>query len=201
MPAALYEPGEKAMTTRRLLLGASLATPATWLLTAGPGVAQLAPTPSCGDEPTPRQTEGPYFRPSSPERTNLRDAGVAGEPFMLSGLVLTTGCVPLAGAVVDIWHCDGEGDYDNRGFRCRGHQLTDADGRWRFETVRPGLYPGRTRHFHLKAQAAGSRLLATQLYFPGEPGNARDGIWRHELELVIGEGGTAGRFDLVLAPA
>lgn len=190
------------MTTRRRLLGATLAAPATWLLAADAGAAQLAPTPSCGDdEPTPRQTEGPYFKPSSPERANLRDAGVPGEPFVVGGLVLTTGCVPLAGAIVDLWHCDGEGEYDNRGFRCRGHQLTDASGRWRFETVRPGLYTGRTRHFHLKVHAAGSRLLTTQLYFPDEPANARDGIWRRELEMVIEDGGTTGRFDLVLAPA
>lgn len=190
------------MTTRRLLLGATLAAPAGWLLAAETDAAELAPTPSCGDdEPTPRQTEGPYFKPSSPERADLRDPGVPGEPFVVDGLVLTTSCLPVAGAIVDLWHCDGEGAYDNRGFRCRGHQLTDAQGRWRFETVQPGLYTGRTRHFHLKAYAAGSRMLTTQLYFPGEPGNARDGIWRRELEMVIDPAGTAGRFDLVLASA
>lgn len=190
------------MTTRRLLLGATLAAPTTWLLAGDPAAGQLAPTPACGDdEPTLRQTEGPYFRPSSPERANLRDAGVPGEPFVLTGLVLTTGCVPVAGAIVDLWHCDGDGAYDNRGFRCRGHQLTDAEGRWRFETVRPGLYTGRTRHFHLKAHAQGSRPLTTQLYFPGEPANARDRIWRQELEMALDTAGAAGRFDLVLAPA
>ena len=191
------------MTTRRLLLSATLAAPATWLMAGGPAGGQLAATPSCGDddEPTPRQTEGPYFRPSSPERANLRDPAVPGQPFVVSGLVLTTACVPVAGAIVDLWHCDGEGHYDNRGFLCRGHQLTDAEGRWQFETVRPGVYPGRTRHFHLKAYAPGGRPLTTQLYFPGEPGNARDGIWRPELEMALDAAGMAGRFDLVLAPA
>jgi protocatechuate 3,4-dioxygenase beta subunit len=188
------------MTKRRVLLRATLAAPAAWLLAAEPGAAQLAPTPACGDaEPTLRQTEGPYFTPSSPERTNLREPDVPGEPFVLTGLVLSTGCVPLAGAIVDLWHCDGRGDYDNEGFRCRGHQLTDTAGRWRFETVRPGLYTGRTRHFHLKAHAPGKRLLTTQLYFPGEPANARDRIWRPELEMDLGADGASGRFDLVLA--
>lgn len=190
------------MTTRRLLLGATLAAPATWLLAADPARAQLAATPSCGDdEPTLRQTEGPYFTPSSPERTSLRDPGVPGEPFVVSGFVLTTGCVPVAGAVVDLWHCDGDGAYDNRGFRCRGHQLTDAEGRWQFETVRPGVYPGRTRHFHIKVHAQGSRSLTTQLYFPGEPANSRDRIWRQELEMTLDADGTAGWFALVLARA
>ena len=76
-------------------------------------------------------------------------------------------------------------EYDNNGYRLRGHQFTDADGRYAFETIVPGLYPGRTRHFHVKFQAANNPVLTTQLYFPGEPDNERDGIFRPELLLTI----------------
>ncbi len=68
------------------------------------------------------------------------------------------------------------------GFRYRGHLFTDAEGRFRLETIFPALYPGRARHIHVKVQAAGRRILTTQLYFPGD---ARDSLWRKELEVVM----------------
>jgi protocatechuate 3,4-dioxygenase beta subunit len=162
------------------------------------GQAGLSPTPACndGDEPTLEQTEGPYFTPSSPERTKLREAGMAGTSITLTGFVLTRSCRPIASALVDLWHADDAGQYDNVGFRLRGHQFTGADGRYEFETIMPGLYPGRTRHFHLKFQAPDQPVLTTQFYFPGEPGNERDGIFDPALLLQI-EGGVA-RFDTVL---
>src|SRR5690606_24451885 len=115
-----------------------------------------------------------YFTPRSPERRSLIEPGMAGTPIVLEGLVLSTDCRPIAGALFDIWHCDADGHYDNEGYRLRGHQFTDADGRYRMETIVPGLYPGRTRHFHVKVQPPGGRVLTTQLYFPDEPANARD---------------------------
>lgn len=74
----------------------------------------LAPTPACGDDDdvTPAQTDGPFFTPSSPERTSLLEAGVTGTPTTLAGFVLTTGCQPVAGALVDFWHADDAGVYD-----------------------------------------------------------------------------------------
>src|SRR5262249_5749605 len=83
----------------------------------------------------------------------------------------------------DVWHADEDGEYDNAGSRYRGHQFTDAEGRYRFETIVPALYSGRTRHYHVKIQPKGGRLVTTQLYFPGEPMNRRDGLYRPELEL------------------
>jgi protocatechuate 3,4-dioxygenase beta subunit len=165
------------------------------------GQTELAPTPACDDddEPTPAQTEGPFFTPSSPERSVLREAGMAGTPIALAGLVLTRSCRPVAGALVEIWHADDTGNYDNDGFRLRGHQFTAADGAYRFDTIVPGLYPGRTRHFHLKFQAPNQPVLTTQFYFPGEPANERDGIFRPELLLRIAEGPErVARFDTVL---
>jgi protocatechuate 3,4-dioxygenase beta subunit len=191
---------------RRLVLRTLLALP---LGAALAGVARrvhgqaLEPTPACsdGEEPTPRQTAGPYFTPGSPERASLLEAGIKGTPIVVGGLVLSTSCQPVPRALVDIWHADAEGRYDNTGYRLRGHQFTDAKGRYRFETVVPGLYPGRTRHYHVKVQGPGGPVLTTQLYFPGEPENKRDAIFRPELVMSVSdaEDGTAGRFDFVVA--
>jgi protocatechuate 3,4-dioxygenase beta subunit len=166
------------------------------------GGQTLSPTPECkdGDEPTIRQTEGPFYKPSSPQRANLREAGLRGRPVELSGLVLTRACRPVAGVLVDLWHADAEGDYDNEGFRCRGHVFADGQGRFRFLTIMPAVYPGRTRHYHVKVQAPERPVLTTQLYFPGEAGNRRDGLFRRELLMRTAsrEGGLAARFDFVL---
>ena len=162
----------------------------------------LAPTPSCrdGDEPTPRQTEGPFYTPQSPRRADLREPQMTGRACELSGLVLTRGCRPVEGALVDLWHADDRGEYDNKGFRLRGHVFTDAEGRYRFRTIMPGSYPGRTRHFHVKVQAPRRPILTTQFYFPGDPGNRRDGLFRPELLLRVSEAGDgiAARYDVVL---
>lgn len=189
--------------TRRTILGAG-AFAAGSLLGIGSGTAQapLAPTPACrdGDEPTLAQTEGPFFKPSSPERIELIEAGMAGQPIELIGFVLTRNCKPIAGALLDFWQADGKGEYDNSGFRLRGHQFTDADGRFRLKTVVPGVYPGRTRHIHVKVQPRGGRVLTTQLYFPGEAKNRSDGLFRKELlvRTAKNEGWLAGRFDFVI---
>ncbi|HEX2372665.1 MAG TPA: hypothetical protein VHO93_01670 [Actinomycetota bacterium] len=151
---------------------------------ADPG-ATLAPTPACddGDDPTPSQTEGPYFTPSSPERASLLEAGMPGGRLVVAGTVLGTDCRPVPRALLDFWQADDAGEYDNQGYRLRGHQFSDAEGAWRLETVVPGVYTGRTRHIHVKVQAPAGPVLTTQLYFPGEPANDRDGIFQPELLL------------------
>jgi protocatechuate 3,4-dioxygenase beta subunit len=190
-------------TRRRFLLSTGALAAGCELSRADAVLAQeVAPTPAChdGDEPTVRQTEGPFFKPKSPERSNLRESGAQGRSFELSGFVLTRRCRPLGGAVVDLWHADNEGEYDNAGFRYRGHVITGADGAFRFRTIVPALYPGRTRHYHFKVQAPRSRLLTTQLYFPNEPANRRDGLFRRELLMRVADNrdGRAGQFDFVL---
>jgi protocatechuate 3,4-dioxygenase beta subunit len=96
----------------------------------------------------------------------------------------------MAKALLDFWHCDENGDYDNKGFRYRGHLFTDDAGGFRLETIFPALYPGRARHIHVKVQAPGRGILTTQLYFPGD---ARDGLWRPELTVAM-ERRAGGRF-------
>jgi len=190
-------------TRRRFLLDTGMLA-AAWELSGADTVLtqELAPTPSChdGDEPTIRETEGPFFKPRSPERSDLLEANTKGTHIELSGFVLTRSCRPLRGAVIDLWHADENGEYDNIGFRYRGHVITSADGAFRFRTIVPALYPGRTRHFHVKVQAPASRLLTTQLYFPNEPANLRDGLFKRELlmRLVDAGDGLAGRFDFIL---
>jgi protocatechuate 3,4-dioxygenase beta subunit len=190
-------------TRRKFLLNTGIVA-AGWELSCADLVLaqELAPTPSCrdGDEPTIRQTEGPFFKPRSPERSDLRETGSKGDLLELSGFVLTRSCRPVGGAVVDLWHADENGEYDNVGFRYRGHVSTGPDGAFRFRTIVPALYPGRTRHYHVKVQAPGSRLLTTQLYFPNEPANLRDGLFQRELlmRLADADDGHTGRFDFVL---
>jgi protocatechuate 3,4-dioxygenase beta subunit len=190
-------------TRRRFLINTGILAAGLEFSSADAVLTQeLAPTPACrdGDEPTVRQTEGPFFKPRSPERSDLREPGAGGRPLELSGFVLTRRYRPLGGAVVDLWHADEKGEYDNSGFRYRGHVTTGPDGAFRFRTIVPKVYSGRTRHYHVKVQAPGSRLLTTQLYFPNEPANPRDGLFQRELLMrVAGTGdGLAGQFDFVL---
>ena len=191
--------------TRRRLLALGLALPPLAALAGSDLLAGelLAATPAIADEddPTPRQTEGPYFTPNSPLRRSIVPAGAAGIRLTLTGRVLTTAGRPLTRALVDFWQADACGAYDNSGFRFRGHQFTDALGRYSLTTVVPGLYPGRTKHIHVKVQKRGGSILTTQLYFPGVAGNRSDRIFRSELLVrnwrKVG-GRRAARFDFVL---
>lgn len=188
----------RIVTRRKAVAGLAAGAAALPLLaSAGPVSRKCTPN-------TPARTEGPYYTPSTPHRADLREPGTGGEPLVLQGLALTPDCRPVAGATVDLWHCDERGRYDNEGFRYRGHQLADAGGAYRFETIRPGLYPGRTPHFHVKVRGGATRLLTTQLFFPDRPyDNIGDPIYREELLLGLDrEDGTwLARFDFVLAPA
>jgi protocatechuate 3,4-dioxygenase beta subunit len=180
--------------------GATTTTTARAAATAAT-TTTLAATPACVDDDdiTPEQTEGPYFKPNSPERANIR-GDAAGTKLLLTGTVVTTNCAPVAKALVDVWQADTGGNYDNSGFNFRGHLYTDAQGGYQFETVIPGLYPGRTRHIHVKVQAPGGKILTTQLYFPGEPRNASDGIYRKECEVTMSDAtdGKKATFTFVL---
>jgi protocatechuate 3,4-dioxygenase beta subunit len=170
--------------TRRRALGAALLIPLE-------GLAQ-----TCGIV-TPRQTEGPFYTPNTPKRSSLVEPGSKAPRLVVLGTVLSADCRPVPNALLDFWHSDERGEYDNRGFRYRGHQFADAHGRYRLETIVPAEYPGRTRHIHVKVQAPGGRILTTQLYFAGDPGNRRDGLYRPELEMKKGKGEETS-FDFVV---
>jgi protocatechuate 3,4-dioxygenase beta subunit len=200
-------PDRERSQTRREFLGVSAVVPAVFLTArlgeAGTPSRGIAPTAACGDSgpATAAQTEGPYFKPSSPRRGSLLELGTRGTRLVVEGTVLGTDCRPIPGALLDFWQADADGRYDNTGFRMRGHQLTDDAGRFRLETVVPGVYPGRTRHIHVKAQAPNQPVLTTQLYFPGEAANTRDGIFNPDLVMKVEDrdGSRLAHFDFVLA--
>ena len=194
--------------TRRGFLVASLIV-SEWLVhgavrasDAVTAAAAQEPTPACADKDdlTPPQTAGPFYKPRSPMRKSLLEPGMQGTRIMLEGRIRSTRCKPLPGALVDFWQADGNGVYDNTGFRLRGHQFADAAGHYRLETVVPGVYPGRTRHFHVRVQAPNRPALTTQLYFPGEPENKRDFIFNPKLVIALRatSGAQAANFDFVL---
>lgn len=195
-------------TVLRAALAAGMAAPAVLMgvpalartLTDGTGTPPLTPACDDGDEPTVAQIEGPYFKPNSPLRTSLLEPGTAGVRLTLSGYVFGRACKPISGVLLDFWQADTNGAYDNTGFRFRGHQFTGTDGSFALTTIVPGLYPGRTRHIHVKVQAPGRPILTTQLYFPGEPRNNTDSIFDPRLLMSVRDagGGKEAAFDFVL---
>lgn len=184
---------------RRHFLGASLGSLA--LAACRPAVT-LAQT--CGPRTDPN-IEGPFFLPGAPERAALTD-----EPtLILSGAVRDPGCRPLRDAVLEVWQADADGEYDTRGDRFRGIVRTDAQGRWRIATIRPGRYRLRSTfrpaHIHVKVHATGRPPLTTQLYFPGDPFNERDPWFRESLRVWLlppgcggGQRPQEGGFDFVV---
>jgi len=168
------------------------------------GVTQVVSSPADCTSPaslTPVLTEGPFFKANSPERTSLLDSGMSGTKLILTGYVLTADCQPVAHALLDFWQADAQGQYDNAGYNLRGHQYTDANGRYQLETVVPGLYTGRTEHIHVKVQAPDGPVLTTQLFFPGVTENDTDTIYNPALLINIQENSDSmqGMFNFIVA--
>jgi protocatechuate 3,4-dioxygenase beta subunit len=194
--SCVADSGSSTYSRRRFLQAVAIAAaPVAFLarvqtlLGRGSGLLELEPTPAVGKqlELTPEETAGPFFRPNSPLKSDFRESGLRGVPVRLSGFVLDRRGSPVGGALLDFWHADADGEYDLEKFRCRGHQFSDANGRYALETIVPGLYPGRTRHYHVRLQAAHGPTPCTQLYFPGEARNASDSLFRPDLLLKIRE--------------
>jgi protocatechuate 3,4-dioxygenase beta subunit len=163
----------------------------------------LADNPAqCPENYVDPTTEGPYYKKGSPERTDLIEDGTVGKPITLSGHVLDRNCDPVPGAWLDFWQADGNGKYDNRGYRLRGHQFTDKHGKYLLRTVMPGAYPGRTSHIHVKlAKKAGGKIITSQLYFPGRSRNATDPIFSASMVIKLDkseDGSNRGYFDFRL---
>jgi len=148
------------------------------------------------------QTEGPYYKAKSPERTALLEPGMGGTKLIVTGYVLTKDCQPIANAWLDFWQADDHGVYDNAGYRLRGHLFTDETGRFTLATILPGEYPGRTEHIHVKVQAPNGPILTTQLYFPGVAANDRDSIFDPVLLADVQDTATGkvATFNFVVQP-
>lgn len=189
--------------------------PALWL---GPRAQ-----PAARRLPTPAQTEGPFYPVALPAdadadllRNGTRAPYGGGRPAWVEGTVSDVDGRPVAGAQVEIWQCDEQGHYHHPGdggradaaFQGFGRVAVGADGRYRFRTIRPAPYSGRTPHIHVKVKLGARELLTTQLYVEGDPGNARDGIWRRldaaeraavTVPFERGTDGLQARFPIVVA--
>ena len=205
----------KPNTLRRQLLTAALVSmPALWLGAR----AQPAPT----RRPTPSQTEGPFYPVAFPQATDfdlLRNGNLSyplGQAAWVEGSVSDLAGRPVGGAVVEIWQCDEAGHYhhagdggraDNR-FQGFGRVTAGADGLYRFRTIKPVAYSGRTPHIHVKVKLGRRELLTTQLYVANDPGNARDFLWQRlsaadrealTTPFVAGADGVKANFAVVVA--
>ena len=204
--------------SRRGLLGSSLAL--------GLGAGLIGPLAAAERVVTPRQTPGPFYPQRLPADADQdltqvegRQERAAGEVVQVAGQVTDEAGRPLAGARIEIWQCDAFGYYHHprdRGgradpnFQGYGRLLLGDDGRYRFTTIRPVAYPGRTPHIHFAVSGPGISRLTTQMYLAGHPQNGRDFLYNairdpraREAVTVAFEGGTSGEpaqgtFDLVL---
>jgi protocatechuate 3,4-dioxygenase, beta subunit len=175
---------------------------------------------------TPRQTEGPFYPNKLPLDTDndllvINDTitPAVGVIAHVTGRVLDSRGMPLRNAVVEIWQCDNNGAYLHTGttnadkrdtnFQGFGRFVTGSKGEYYFRTIKPVPYPGRTPHIHYIVKQGDKRLLTTQLYIKGHPGNEKDGIYRSlkGRELVTADftplkdskiGEVAAHFEIVL---
>ena len=156
----------------------------------------------------PKDSDGDLTRVSGAAR------GAEGTPLQVAGRVLDRAGRPRGNARVEIWQCDAMGHYHHVGseggdpnFQGFGAVSTDAEGRYAFRTIKPVPYPGRTPHIHFTVVEDGRRRLTSQMFIEGDPGNARDGIYRHlgadarlvTMRLADAGKGLAGALDIVLA--
>ncbi|MFF3324347.1 dioxygenase [Streptomyces sp. NPDC002889] len=174
----------------------------------------LAVTPACDGHETPAATEGPLFKPESPERGNFVTPGISGVRLDVSGVVYDTACTPVTGALIEFWQCDQNGDYDTSGFALRGHQYTSNRGAFRLQTIIPrdywGRWGNRAPHIHTQVQAPGGPVLITQLYFPDDTQaygrdfaalNAQDRLRNSACTITLSapkDGHYTGAFDFVI---
>jgi protocatechuate 3,4-dioxygenase beta subunit len=199
---------------RSLIIGASAA------LIGAPALLRASTMP------TPRATEGPFYPTTLPLDSDNDLVSVTGQQAKargtiahVAGRVLDGAGAPVANARVEIWQCDWQGIYlhprdggQNRrdtGFQGFGATTTQSDGSYRFRTIKPVPYAGRTPHIHFKVKTP-NRELTTQMYLAGDPGNERDFLYRNlgsAASLVtvafapapqVEAEAVAGRFDIVL---
>ena len=150
------------------------------------GITLPTPAKAC-TALTQAQTEGPYYKADAPQRNSLLEEGMPGTRLILVGYVLDQDCQPLPNAWLDFWQADANGEYDNSGYRLRGHQFTDAQGRYYLETILPGLYASRPiEHIHVKVRPEGGQELTSQLYFPQQPVEGLTVTLEERADYVVG---------------
>jgi protocatechuate 3,4-dioxygenase beta subunit len=206
---------EPAVSRRRFVLSLPLLALLPW-----------SPCGSAAMLPTPAQMLGPFY-PLQPDPAAGNDLATVdgqrralGTPLTIVGRVRDTTGRVQAGVLVEIWQTNAHGRYHHPhddsplpldpDFRGYGRDTTGREGDYRFRTVMPVAYPGRTPHVHFRLSRGGRELLVTQMYLPGEAGrrNQRDGLFMSvdaaERSRLVGvaQAGAPGtlRFDIVVAP-
>ena len=208
---------EETNLARRRILTGSIAAAAT--VAAAPLLAGT----------TPAQGEGPFFpvqdqadKDADLTRVAGRSAQAQGEVVVVEGRVLDEGGQPIENALIDVWQANARGRYAHEGdpnpapldpnFQGWAKLTTDAEGRYRFRTIKPGAYPAteewsRPPHIHFKVARRGYHELTTQMYFAGDPLNDVDRLLQAlspaeqrmlVVDFVSGSGDPTGQFDLVL---
>jgi protocatechuate 3,4-dioxygenase beta subunit len=178
---------------------------------------------------TPRGTEGPFYPDTLPldtdndlVRIGADGKQAAGQIFHLMGQLVNSAGRPYPGFAVEIWQCDAKGIYSHAGdsgrgkpdpyFQGFGTTVTSPNGGYRFRTITPVSYPGRTPHIHFKIKAPNRREFTSQLYLSGDPRNGSDFLYRRlgdpeaqraaSVSLIpaleLDRGGVKGTFDIVL---
>lgn len=144
--------------------------------------------------PTPRQTAGPFYPVELPLDDDNDLTVVAGMPGKargvicdLEGSIIDIDGKPLSELRIEIWQCDANGRYRHpreqasrpidKNFQGHGFTTTDTAGRYRFRTIRPVPYPGRTPHIHVAVFPPGEEPFVTQLYIAGEERNDTDFLY------------------------
>ena len=174
--------------------------------TGGESGSESEDTGTAVCEPSPEDIEGPFYRPGIPVGGDLDVHGDPGVALRIEGVVQSEGCVPLANAIVEIWHAtpvapdaepgDDDATYDSTDeYRYYGQVATDARGRYAFNTLRPGWYLNgpqyRPAHVHVKVWVRGVERLTSQLYFEGDPFNDGDAWFNPVMALDPDEAGLA----------
>lgn len=180
---------DQLKSSRRHLLQTGLATLGGLLVASRASAADVCRI-------TPEQTEGPFYpvRDQADKDADLTNVvggknNALGEVITIEGIVKDQDCKPVPGVLVEIWQACASGKYNHPGdpntapldpnFQYWGKALSDANGFYRFKTIKPGAYQAtaswkRPPHIHFKIQKLGYRGLITQLYFAGDALNDKD---------------------------
>ena len=179
------------------------------IMSSGFGIFASGEHDDC--EPTQSDMLGPYWSEQHPPRTILANPDEPGSRIRISGTVRADDCsTPIANAIVDVWHANDQGCYtifqncdsgnsDNDEYNLRGIMVTDEYGNYSFESILPGYYPGRPRHFHYKITTPSGIELVTQCYFDNDSLISNDFASNHGdliISLEADNGLLSGTFNI-----
>ena len=131
---------------------------------------------SCDETTLDAYGQGPFYTANAPliQNNQLADINESGERIIISGRVYNLDCSEaIPNTEIDVWHANNLGEYDNSGYNLRGKTMSNSQGYYIFESIKPGLYLNgsmyRPSHIHFKITPPGFNTLITQLYFQNDP--------------------------------